>query len=202
MGAKNGFGKTFTAIGSIYEGPYLKSKRTTKSNETGKLTARDGRIYVGPWKNGMMQGFATQTLRNGNIYKGPFKDSLKHGRGRYTIKTSGLVVIGEWRKNRQVPDGANDTYILPDGRTFSRVNFGVDQDALLQSYKAEMTLNGGVSTKDCFTIFMKLTKFTAILQKENKQDPTKPFCYPLNIPKLANIPRGSKNGLYIDQSLL
>jgi hypothetical protein len=38
-----------------------------------------GRVYLGPWKNGLQEGIGYESLPNGNMYVGTFVSGKKNG---------------------------------------------------------------------------------------------------------------------------
>ena len=69
------------------------------SNCVGTFTYRDGKKYVGEWRDNKRNGQGTITFANGTQYVGEFRDGKMHGQGTYTV-TDGKKYVGEWRDNK------------------------------------------------------------------------------------------------------
>ena len=77
--------------GGIYEGDYLKDKRTGK----GKLTYADGSVYEGDFVDGSCHGKGKYTYPGGSVYEGDFADDGFHGKGKMTW-SNGEIYEGDW----------------------------------------------------------------------------------------------------------
>ncbi len=60
-----------------YEGDYVDGKR----HGYGRIKGRNGLIYTGEFKNGIIEGQGVMTLKNGYKYEGDFKDGKAYGNG-------------------------------------------------------------------------------------------------------------------------
>lgn len=63
----------------------------------GTYTWVDGRIDVGVWREGKLNGDARTTYANGEVYEGHYQDDMYHGRGKLT-NLDGSTVEGDWEK--------------------------------------------------------------------------------------------------------
>ena len=62
------------------------------------MTFSDGAKHVGNYKNGVKNGYGTETFSDGKKYVGNFKDDVRSGYGTYTW-TDGSKYVGEWKDN-------------------------------------------------------------------------------------------------------
>tara|TARA_Y100000588_G_C13719369_1_gene696555 strand:+ start:151 stop:369 length:219 start_codon:yes stop_codon:yes gene_type:complete len=71
----------------------------------GILIEVDGSRYVGEWKDGMPQGYGTQTFDNGNKFVGEFEDGFLHGEGIFIdkdgINCAGTFVKSEYQDKKR-----------------------------------------------------------------------------------------------------
>ncbi|MBK7393758.1 MAG: hypothetical protein IPI64_10740 [Chloracidobacterium sp.] len=114
----NGKGKMVYVIGDVYEGDFVKGKKSGK----GILTYKNGDIYVGEFISDRKEGQGTLTFKdgavyvgqfgidlfylngkmkyaNGDIYDGNWAIGLREGQGTYKFK-NGDYYIGEWLNDK------------------------------------------------------------------------------------------------------
>lgn len=89
----------FSAVGASALPKCPDDPNAVWTNCVGTRTWSDGRMYVGAWKDGLIDGQGTLTLKNGDKYVGWLKDGFADGQGTYT-KPDGAKYVGEFKKNR------------------------------------------------------------------------------------------------------
>lgn len=88
-------------------GNYLYTGPTDESgiaNGIGLAEFKDGRIYLGSFCHGIMQGDAYFRYNNGDTFEGDFTNKSKFGKGKYTIQEDGSYFVGSF-KNGQPNEG-------------------------------------------------------------------------------------------------
>ena len=95
----NGYGQANYRDGRVYEGNFLKEKRSG----SGVMKYPNGDTIEGRWKQGKLHGEAKQTYASGHIFEGTFVDGEKEGQGRMLF-VGGLRLEGNWKNGG--PDGA------------------------------------------------------------------------------------------------
>ena len=73
--------------------------KDNKYNGQGSYYWKDGRKYVGQWKNDDKHGQGTFTWPRGNKYMGQWKNDKQHGQGTMTY-TSGKIEKGIWENGK------------------------------------------------------------------------------------------------------
>jgi len=91
-GGKHGKGKYVYADGDIYVGEW----KDNLMNGYGKYIYANGDIYEGEWKDNLKNGHGKYFYADGNSYEGAFKDGLYHGHGK-CIYASGSIYEGEYK---------------------------------------------------------------------------------------------------------
>lgn len=76
----------------------------------GKMTYRDGGIYVGEWLDGLKNGEGRCTASDGSHYEGRFKKDKKHGYGEQSlVKQPGEMIAvsykGNWENDKRHGSG-------------------------------------------------------------------------------------------------
>ena len=66
------------------------------SNCVGTFTYRDGKKYVGEWRDNKRNGQGTITFANGTQYVGEFRDNKLYGQGTLAL-ADGSKYVGEFR---------------------------------------------------------------------------------------------------------
>lgn len=83
--------------GAFYEGEYSNGK----PHGMGKLTLRNGTVYIGPFKHGEKgDGYGVINHASGTKYEGNVKDGLPHGRGKM-IRPDGSFYEGEFANGKR-----------------------------------------------------------------------------------------------------
>jgi hypothetical protein len=81
--------------GSIYEGEVKKVGMFKKvKHGKGTMTSSDGCLYVGEFKNDIMDGQGTCTFPDGGKYVGEWRNDKFHGKGTLTMNDS--TYVGEF----------------------------------------------------------------------------------------------------------
>jgi len=74
-----------------------------KPNGWGKAYARDGSMYDGEWKDGLMHGKGQEFYPDGTLqYDGYYKDGFRDGRGVSYFKNGKVSFDGEWKRGKKV----------------------------------------------------------------------------------------------------
>ena len=73
----------------------------------GTYAWRDGRKYVGEWKDNKRHGQGTYTYANGDKYVGNYQDGKKHGQGTFTF-SDGERKTGFYMNGEYIPDMCKD----------------------------------------------------------------------------------------------
>jgi antitoxin component YwqK of YwqJK toxin-antitoxin module len=74
-----------------------------KPHGWGKAYSRDGSMYDGEWKDGLMDGKGQEFYPDGTLqYDGYYKDGFRHGRGKSYFKNGKLGFDGEWVRGQKV----------------------------------------------------------------------------------------------------
>jgi len=80
----------------------------------GKLTFKDGRVYVGEFVNNEMEGQGEFRWPDGRYYIGEYRNNKKHGRGKFRWK-NGDIYDGYFVNGKQ--EGFGEQYTAKDGIT-------------------------------------------------------------------------------------
>lgn len=83
-GKMNGSGTYLSPNGNVYVGEHQNNVRTG----AGKLIWKDGSqrsgdVYIGTFRDGVINGVGTYSWQNGNVYQGQFQNGLRDGWGKY-----------------------------------------------------------------------------------------------------------------------
>tara|TARA_X000000368_G_C22605966_1_gene525822 strand:- start:153 stop:551 length:399 start_codon:yes stop_codon:yes gene_type:complete len=73
----------------------------------GTYAWRDGRKYVGEYKDNKRHGQGTYTYANGDKYVGNYQDGKKHGQGTFTF-SDGERKTGFYMNGEYIPDMCKD----------------------------------------------------------------------------------------------
>jgi len=87
-------------------------KSTEKLNNKGTYLWKDGRSYVGKWKDNCMNGYGVYSWKDGRKYEGEYSMDKKHGKGTYSWN-DGRKLIGYWNQGKQEGECI---YITEDGK--------------------------------------------------------------------------------------
>lgn len=110
-GRRHGSG-VLTTSNSEYKGQW---ERDAKHGE-GRESWRDGRLYVGSFRNGKIDGVGRMEWRTSQgvmVYEGQYSEDLKHGRGKFSWP-DGRVYDGQWEHGKRSGEA---TYISSRGET-------------------------------------------------------------------------------------
>ena len=81
----------------LYTGP---TDETGNPNGIGLAEFNDGRLYLGTFYHGKIQGDAYFRYENGDTFEGDFTNESKFGKGKYTIKEDGSYFVGSFRNGQ------------------------------------------------------------------------------------------------------
>ena len=99
----NCFGTYAWRDGRKYVGEYKDNKR----HGQGTYTYANGNKYVGNFKDGKRYGQGTFTYANGDKYVGNYQDGKKHGQGTFTF-SDGERKTGFYMNGEYIPDMCKD----------------------------------------------------------------------------------------------
>jgi len=99
----NCFGTYAWRDGRKYVGEYKDNKR----HGQGTYTYANGDKYVGNFKDGKRYGQGTFTYANGDKYVGNYQDGKKHGQGTFTF-SDGERKTGFYMNGEYIPDMCKD----------------------------------------------------------------------------------------------
>ena len=96
-GKPHGFGTyVFATSTNSTNGRYEGDSDQGHPHGSGVRHFRNGCVYEGTFKNGMMDGAGSMKNKEGRVfYEGEFKEGQRHGQGRFSTK-SGVVYEGAW----------------------------------------------------------------------------------------------------------
>lgn len=90
--------ETYSSLGDyLYTGP---TDESGDPNGIGLAEFIDGRLYIGPFYHGKMQGDAYFRYENGDTFEGDFTNESKFGKGKYTIKEDGSYFVGSFKNGQ------------------------------------------------------------------------------------------------------
>jgi hypothetical protein len=98
----------------------------------------EGVVYVGEFRNGLMNGQGTLTYPTGHLYVGEFKDEQFDGQGTLAF-SNGEIYAGEFRRNEMTGHG---TYTHADGGVY----VGGFREGLRNGQGTFTFASGGVSS--------------------------------------------------------
>ncbi|GHU27050.1 hypothetical protein FACS1894152_2990 [Bacilli bacterium] len=68
-----------------------------KSTGNVRVTHPNGDVYVGQWKDGIINGKGIMRYANGDIYEGDWFNDKMNGRGTFTTRKNGEVYVGDFK---------------------------------------------------------------------------------------------------------
>ena len=89
---------------------YLGEWKDNLMNGRGIYSSVRGEVYVGEWLDNLRHGNGIGKFENGNIYVGEFKNGLRNGKG-ILICSDGIIYAGRWKY-----DVNNSSYYFFDGK--------------------------------------------------------------------------------------
>lgn len=102
-GLKHGYGvyttreKGSNKLQRVFEGNWVWNRLYGQ----GKITAFNGSVWKGNFKDGKLDGYGTFRSRFNDVtYDGEYKDDKKEGYGKYTDKRNGIIYEGNFKNGR------------------------------------------------------------------------------------------------------
>ena len=108
----DGFGSTYTTllqetiikhsgqyVDSLLNGFGLMTINSFRYTDDDMYDETYTEIYIGQWKDGLMDGFGRYIYKNGNIYEGEWSDDKKEGTGKM-IYNDGSIQEGFWNNGK------------------------------------------------------------------------------------------------------
>ncbi|KAL3780732.1 hypothetical protein HJC23_001014 [Cyclotella cryptica] len=93
-GKRHGEGKLEWANGNVYIGWF----KNGVIEGRGTITFHDGTEYSGQWRNNKFHGEGTRRFKNGNVYNGSYVDGKRHGQGKCYF-ANGDLYSGDWKND-------------------------------------------------------------------------------------------------------
>ena len=90
-----------------------KAIQSHNNSNLGKYTWKDGRIYLGEWKENRMHGKGRFSWPDGHSYEGEYAEDKKHGKGRFSWPDRRFVE-GEWKNGKRIGMGLSEIFNTHD----------------------------------------------------------------------------------------
>ena len=72
-----------------------------KMHGNGTFEWKDGRVYIGSFKEDLKEGFGEFKWNDGRIWKGDWMKGLKNGIG-LNVESGGKEMVGEWKEDKRI----------------------------------------------------------------------------------------------------
>ncbi|KAL7483305.1 hypothetical protein ACHAW6_008958 [Cyclotella cf. meneghiniana] len=93
-GKRHGEGQLVWAHGDVYVGSF----KNGVIEGRGTITFHDGTEYSGQWQKNRFHGEGTRRFKNGNVYDGHYVDGKRHGQGKCYF-ANGDLYSGDWKND-------------------------------------------------------------------------------------------------------
>ncbi|KAL3942707.1 MAG: hypothetical protein SGBAC_003152 [Bacillariaceae sp.] len=100
---KHGRGIMHFADGRVFEGEYRYGQM-----RKGKMTYKDGSIYIGQWVDGMWHGKGKRVFLDGSEYAGQFREHNYQSHRKLTWDDGGWYVLDEWEDQECTHNAKNN----------------------------------------------------------------------------------------------